>query len=83
MGSAPSRTSGAAYGVTTGAVTVTSADFGQPRGAEVGQDDSAAALTHHVLRFDVAVDEAGPVDRRQRAAEIDRDEQGFLGAERS
>ena len=40
-------------------------------GAEVHQHDSAAGFAHDVLRFDVAVQEAGVVDGGQGAAQVD------------
>src|SRR5207249_6081447 len=52
-------------------------------GAEIHQDDPAPLLAHHVLRLDVAVHETGAVDRRERAAQLDADDRGFLRAERT
>ena len=52
-------------------------------GAEVHEDRAAALLAHHVLRLDVAVDEAAAVDRGERLAEIDADGRRFLGAQRT
>ena len=45
--------------------------FGQAARAEIGKDDAPADLPHHILRFDVAVDQPGPVHGRERAAQID------------
>ena len=58
------------------------AGVAQLAGAEVHQDDAAALLAHHVLRLDVAMDEAGAVDGGERAAQILADERRFARAER-
>ena len=52
-------------------------------GAEVHQDDAAAGLAHDVLRLDVAVQQPGAVDGRERGADVEADERGLAGAERS
>ena len=52
-------------------------------GTKVHEDDAAAVLAHDVLRFDVAVDEAGRVDRGQRPAQIDPDGRRLSTAEGS
>ena len=46
---------------------------GRTHTAEVHQHDPSAHLAHHVLRLDVAVHQAGTMERRQRAAQIDAD----------
>ena len=52
-------------------------------GPKVHQDDASAVFAHDVLCLDVAMDEAGRVKRRQRAAQVDPDQRGFPRAERS
>ena len=52
-------------------------------GPEVDQHDAAGRLAHHVLGLDVAVQQPDGVRRRQRAAEIDADRDGFGHRERS
>ena len=42
-------------------------------GAEIHQHQPAVVGHHDVLRFDIAVQEAGRVDRRHRAAQLDAD----------
>ena len=54
----------------------------RPRAAEVHQDDAPADLAHDVVRLDVAVQQAGGVERRQRAAQIDADAGHFARAHR-
>ena len=51
--------------------------------AEIHQDDAAALLPHDVGRLDVAVDETGGVHGRQGPAEVEADQGGFVGAERT
>jgi hypothetical protein len=51
-------------------------------GAEVHQHDPAAVLAHHVAGFQVAVDEAKSMHRRERIAERHADERGLVRAER-
>ena len=52
-------------------------------GAEIHQDDAAAALAHDVLRLDVAMQQAGAVHRRERRTQIEADEGRLAGAERA
>ncbi len=52
-------------------------------GAEVHQDDATAGFAHDVLRLDVAVQQAGIVDGRERGADVEADERSLAGAERS
>ena len=51
--------------------------------AEVHQHEAAALLAHDVLRLDVAVHQAGLVDRRQRAAQLLADQRRFARTERT
>ncbi len=53
------------------------------RAAEVHEDDPSADFAHHVLRFDVAVQKPGAVQRRERSAEIDADARDLTGAHRT
>ena len=53
-----------------------------PSGAEIHQHDAAAVLAHDVLRFHVAMDQTAAVNGRERAAQLDADDRGFLGPER-
>ena len=50
---------------------------------EVHQHDASTVLPHHVLRFDVAVNESFAVNFGKGAADIDPDERRLLCAERS
>ena len=50
-------------------------------GAEVHEDDAAAVLAHHVLRLDVAVNDADAMDGTERAAHVVAEIPGFIGAE--
>ncbi len=52
-------------------------------GAEVHEDDAAALLAHHVVRLDVAVDEALGVDGGERAAQRPADDDRLVGAVRA
>ncbi len=51
--------------------------------AKVHEDEPPALFAHDVLRLDVAMHEAGPMDRRHRATEILTDEHRFACAERA
>jgi hypothetical protein len=51
-------------------------------GAEIHQDDAAAGFAHYVLRFDIAMQQAGLMHSRQCAAQCGADPRGFLGAKR-
>ena len=80
----PSRTSGAAkYGVTIGTGAAWHRRFRQACSPEIGEDDPAAHLAHHILRFHIPVYESGPVDCRQSVAQINCDQEGFLRPERA
>ena len=50
---------------------------------EVHEDDAPACLAHDVLRLDVAVQQPGAVDRRERSADIQADECRLARTERS
>ena len=50
---------------------------------EVHEDDAPAGLAHDVLRLDVAVQQPGAVDRRERGADIQSDECRLARTERS
>ena len=50
-------------------------------GAEVHQHRPSALFAHDVVRFDVAVQQAGAVHRCQRAAQVQTDQRGFTRAE--
>ena len=50
---------------------------------EVHEDDAAACLPHDVLRLDVAVQQPGAMDRRERSADIQADECCLARTERS
>ena len=52
-------------------------------GAEVHEDDAAARFAHDVLRFDVAVQQAGGVDGGERGADVLPDHRPFARAERA
>ena len=55
----------------------------QQAGAEVHQHEPAALFADDVLRLDVAMDEAGGVDRGQRPAQILAEQRRFAPAERA
>ena len=57
--------------------------FGVARAAEVHQDDAAADLAHHVVRLDVAVQEAGGVQRGERPAQVEPDARRLARAHRA
>ena len=50
-------------------------------GAEVHQHDAAVAVAHHVVGFDVAMQQAGAVHRGERFADVEADQRGFARAE--
>ena len=50
-------------------------------GAEVHQHHAAAAIAHHVLRLDVAMQQAGRVHRGQRFAHLGPEQRRLAGAE--
>src|SRR6266480_207570 len=51
--------------------------------AEVHQDDAAAVLAHHVLRFDITVHQSGGVNRCKRSTKIDGDSRRFSTTHRA
>src|SRR5215470_15657183 len=54
----------------------------QGGGAKVHQLYATAGFPHDVLRFDVAMNEARPMYRCQRSAQVEAEDNGFLRAER-
>ncbi len=50
-------------------------------GAEVHQHDAAVAVAHHVVGFDVAVQQARAVDGGERFADVEADQRRFARAE--
>ena len=50
--------------------------------AEIHQDETAAFLAHHVLRFDVAMHQTGNVHGRQSAAQLVPNQRRFAATER-
>ena len=76
----PAYTSGARY---IGVPATSELDLGVTRysGTEVHQDGAAALLAHDVLGLHVAVHEARLVNGRERAAKVESNQPGLLGAE--
>src|SRR5439155_11556334 len=53
----------------------------QEPGAKVHQEYAASFLAHHVLRLDVAMEEAGVMHGRERAADAEPDQRRLMSAE--